>query len=1499
MAIGLNFREVSMLLIVVALMSLKCDILRVKAQFLVNPLWDISNNNIQPCFVNTTGNVTLFRGESRDHSCTLQVSSPEGSLIQIQINGSLNDDADTLSYLYYKRTDIPLLCHNKYVDFGELNEPCKSVINDRNVEVTLQGFVSLYISYVMTSTDTSEQCPDFLEGNMEHLDDNVDKRSDCKNMQGYNTVIMCMFYGDTCRIELKPNCDAILGSRKVTYQCDNNDESQNIRGLIVYPNDLLGLDIAFNGLLAVQDRCFEDLGKLRFLTLDFNELKSLPPEVFHTLNSLHDLGLALNQITQLNTGAFDSLSNLYKLNLMGNKLRSLPNEIFRNTISLKKLYLSWNQITELNVGVFDTLNNLYILTLYRNRLRSLPDGIFRNTNRLNELVLYSNQITELNVGVFDSLSNLYTLDLGGNRLRSLPDEIFRKMTSLNELYLSWNQITHLNVGVFDSLSNLYTLDLRGNRLKSLPDEIFRNTTSLNELNLESNQINQFNVHVFDTLSNVYILSLKDNRLKSLPDQIFENINTVKYLFLSENQITQMNIGVFDSLSSLYVLYLSLNKLNSLPDEIFRNTTSLNSLFLNENRITQLNVGVFDRLSNLYTLSLSSNKLTSLPNEIFRNTTSLNELYLELNQITELNVGVFDSLSNLYELNLLGNMISSLPDKIFQNNSNLKYLVLSGNQITELNVRVFDSFSNLYTLDLSHNMLSSLPDERFKNIATLSTLMLNDNLLSYLPEMTFQNMTGLMSLSLGENQLTELNVRVFQYLPRLLWVTIGNNKLRALVDGVFQNLTNLRRLILSSNVINLLSAHCFQGLKKLQFLDLGNNKLTTLQEKRFLILKQLETLKLGFNQITQLNQGCFQGLEKLTKLYLDGNMLSSLPDDRFLDVTTLESLHLSHNPIVQLDLIFCTALQRLKSLFLFNDVTQELHVPENTYYMLERLKEFSLFFNVPYSGNGTFDWKILNRLGNMELFHFGITNEQLLPNILHNIPRIALRELHLTHMNQMVRLVPGMFMNFDNVYLLNISKNGLVELNKGDFSGLNNLQILHAQGNKLNSLHKDIFQSLRQLSQVYVEDNHLTQLDVSVIFTSIHVESELVADILRKLDLSDNKVTGIHVSSKEKLRDTEIVLQNNPLRSITHNSFSFLGGGSYVLVNQHEICECYVPNNVQCTATDSRSPYLTCDRLLSDRALVVAMWLIGLNALCGNLFVLIWRIKETPTNKVNSLLLSNLAASDFLMGLYMLIIATADIYFGDQFPMYSESWISGITCRSAGALAIISSEASVFFVTLISIDRFICIRFPFSTKKITKGVAIRLAGLAWSVAILLGIVPSILVRKHFKFYGHSHVCMGLPLALTTDYKSETRNVYRVAAGGAYVLYESSINEFEGLSNGLYFSVAVFLGLNCICYLIILGCYIEIVRAVRKSAKRLGRSPDMNEQLRLTTKVTAIVATDFCCWFPIIILGILVQTRVITLPPSVFAWCVTFVLPINSAINPYLYTIGEIISKWREK
>ena len=254
-------------------------------------------------------------------------------------------------------------------------------------------------------------------------------------------------------------------------------------------------------------------------------------------------------------------------------------------------------------------------------------------------------------------------------------------------------------------------------------------------------------------------------------------------------------------------------------------------------------------------------------------------------------------------------------------------------------------------------------------------------------------------------------------------------------------------------------------------------------------------------------------------------------------------------------------------------------------------------------------------------------------------------------------------------------------------------------------------------------------------------------------------------------------------------------------------------------------------------------------------------------------------------------------------MQSETWRSGITCRIAGSLSIISSEASVFFVTLISIDRFICIRFPFSVHKLTKRSVTVTAIILWIFSLALGIIPSSLSGRNVKFYDNSHVCVGLPLALVERFitaESFERKRYESTEYYGYYNDKFTFNTTSiGSTQGLFFSSAVFLGLNCLCYFIIFGCYVEIIRSVLKSSREAKLNKEMKDQVRMTTKVAAIVATDFCCWFPIIVLGIMVQTRVLELPPSVFAWSVTFVLPINSAINPYLYTISAIISDRKVK
>ena len=636
-------------------------------------------------------------------------------------------------------------------------------------------------------------------------------------------------------------------------------------------------------------------------------------------------------------------------------------------------------------------------------------------------------------------------------------------------------------------------------------------------------------------------------------------------------------------------------------------------------------------------------------------------------------------------------------------------------------------------------------------------------------------------------------------------------------------------------------------------------------------KNITILDLANNNIANINANSFHSIDSLQVLVLSHNYLSTLHDEMFLGLQTLTRLHLSFNNLELLEDRCFAGLDELRHLYLWVNKLKTLSA--NLFQNLINLEILYLDVNKI----ALLDAKLFIKLS--KLTHLGLSS-----NMLSVLPRSVFKGLNeLKHLflydNKIKDLPVGLFQNNKNLIQLDIYFNSIVSINRTT--------------DPRKKLDKNLFQGLKSLSMLSLAYNAITYLDRDIFKDTIS---------LRFIDLSSNRLIEIP-NIKHLINLYHLNIVGNTFIFVFHDAFSALSEGSEVFTNQHEICECYVPKYVNCSAADKRSPYLTCDRLLSNTALVIVMWLIGLNALCGNIFVFLWQKRHTRPNKVFTLLLYNLAASDFLMGIYMFIITSADLYFGNNFPMQSEAWRSGITCRIAGALSIISSEASVFFVTIISIDRFISITFPFSTKRIGKRLAGVIAIFTWIFSFLLGSIPSGLSGVKFKFYDNSHVCIGLPLTLTKTYK--TNNIFNLKLvdvdGYLQMPYfqDTFITRYDSSTHGLFFSTAIFLGLNSICYLIILGCYIEIVRAVRKSSKRAGRSHEMQQQIKLTTKVTAIVATDFCCWFPVIILGILVQLRVITLPPSVYAWCVTFVLPINSAINPYLYTITEIVSEKRRK
>ena len=858
------------------------------------------------------------------------------------------------------------------------------------------------------------------------------------------------------------------------------------------------------------------------------------------------------------------------------------------------------------------------------------------------------------------------------------------------------------------------------------------------------------------------------------------------------------------------------------------------------------------------------------------------LGLSFKSLVRINGSPFRRLQNIKRLTLSFNKLSFVDPQTFQKLETLASLSLTGNRLVTLHVDLFTKLIMLQTLKLDFNYINDLPLGIFRNLTSLTQLHLDDNNLIFLHQHLFSDLTSLTILTIAWNKLVRVTGDLFKDLPNLIHLELTENQITSLDTNVFSRTTNIEFLTFAHNNLTVLSRGSFKGLKKLTTLHLSNNYIATLDADTFIETPLLKNIYLNLNFLTYLPSKLFNGLTNLETLTLNHNDITSLGEKLFNDTSSMTRLNLGSNRITVLphDLFDGLTLLSYVNLQQNQMITLNNTIFKNTNDIIELTLGNNRLSNIP---NGLF--KGLSKLHNLRL-----------------------------HENQLVYLESGVFHETKSLNYLYLQENELTVLPGGLFQELIRLRVLCLNANKLKSLPPDSFAGMTSLESLFLQDNYMETVD-NHILRGLHS--------LRHLDLSHTYINPLNIDLFQSTRNLEFLdissnglenipyiynlqrlnslnLRNNSLIKITKETFHNISNDVFMTVSQPEICECYVSANTSCNALDDISPYLTCSRLLSDRILVVMMWLIGLNALCGNVFVLGYRKVKHDNSQIQTFLLSNLAMSDLLMGIYMLVIASADIYFGDSFPMRAESWRSGITCKIAGTISIVSSEASVFFLTLISIDRFINMKYPYSDRKLRKKSSAIIAFMLWLTSLALGVVASSFGgnSKHVTFYDNSHVCIGLPLALIKTH-SKTIDTKLMFAGTFIYYWEVGKSEYLGDVPGMYFSSAIFLGLNFICFLIILLCYVEIVRAVSKSSKCVGINKDIKEEIRMTVNVSVVILTDFVCWFPIIILGILVQAKVITLPASVFAWCVTFLLPINSAINPYLYTIAHVISSYRKQ
>ncbi|KAG7471240.1 hypothetical protein MATL_G00122280 [Megalops atlanticus] len=511
--------------------------------------------------------------------------------------------------------------------------------------------------------------------------------------------------------------------------------------------------------------------------------------------------------------------------------------------------------------------------------------------------------------------------------------------------------------------------------------------------------------------------------------------------------------------------------------------------------------------------------------------------------------------------------------------------------------------------------------------------------------------------------------------------------------------------------------------------------------------------------------------------------------------------------------------------------------------------------------------------------------------LHKLQKLSLSQ------NCLTSLSPGVFRDLHRLDWLILDDNPLRRISQDTFAGLESLFFLSMVNTSLEQLPQTgLCSHMPLLSWLDFEGNHIQTLNFSTLMTC----SELTVlslranhinflpgntfqslRILGELDLSSNRITELPYNIFKGLKSLKILnVSNNPLVRIHQGQFDHLiqlqslglegieipgihmrmfrpmKNLSYIYFKKFQYCS-YAPHVRKCKPnSDGISSF---EDLLANMVLRVSVWVMAFITCFGNIFVIGMRTVIRAENSLHATCIKALCCADCLMGVYLFFVGVYDMKFRGKYNRNAQLWMESGECRALGFLAMLSSEVSVLLLTYLTLEKFLVIVFPFSHLRPGKRLTLLMLASVWALGVLIAAVPLLGDELFGNYYGRNGVCFPL----------HSDQLEKPTAKG--------------------YSTGIFLGLNLVAFLVIVVSYSSMFCSIYKTGiNATDLRSRLHKDVALAKRFFFIVISDALCWIPIFLVKLLSLLEV-EIPGTITSWLVIFFLPINSALNPILYTL----------
>ncbi|XP_026470408.1 relaxin receptor 2-like [Ctenocephalides felis] len=476
-------------------------------------------------------------------------------------------------------------------------------------------------------------------------------------------------------------------------------------------------------------------------------------------------------------------------------------------------------------------------------------------------------------------------------------------------------------------------------------------------------------------------------------------------------------------------------------------------------------------------------------------------------------------------------------------------------------------------------------------------------------------------------------------------------------------------------------------------------------------------------------------------------------------------------------------------------------------------------------------------------------------------------------NRIIALQEDVFENLENLVELDLRNNYIEEISAVMFEPLIRLEKLYLNGNRIRQVTPLSFPQIEMLYTLSLSDNRITDLRFGNLpalehlfisgnkLTTLKNETFEHLHRVQALNLNENYLIDFEDGTFNPLSNlTSLYLKENPFKRLSDTLLQNVTSLQYIYFSSFSLCRAAMHVRVCEPHGDGIS---SARHLLDSPVLRAIVWVMAFVAVAGNSLVLGGRLLTRANCPKHSLYLRHLAISDLLMGVYLTGIAVADIVYRGRYLQNDESWRESIGCAVCGFLSTLSCQSSTLLLALVTWDRLVSVTRPLAPRdRGAQGAWLRL-GTLWALAGLAAVAP-LTGLQYFgeHFYGGNGVCL-------------------------------SIHIHDPYARGWEYSALLFIACNTLALAFITFSYAKMLRAIKLSSVSL-RSTHARHESAVARRFAIIVFTDCLCWLPIIIVKIIALCGS-KVSENLYAWLAVLVLPVNSALNPVLYTLTTAMFK----